>query len=381
MKRIRIVIVVLMLGAVGAGVGFFWPRHREERLVLPGVVEIQEVRLGSKIGGRVKSVEVLEGATAEKDQILVVFDVPELEAQRQQAEARFQTAQLDLEKALTGSRAEEKEAARKALEAARERYKRVKAGPRIEEIQQARSELKSAEADLQLAVEKFERAERLHSQRAMAPEDYEAARSNRDRLRSVVNRQRSYLDQLLKGSRDEDIAEAKALMDQAQANYDLVMAGTRSEDKGIAEARKVEAYGKLQEINANLKEAVVRAPERVLVEVMGVRKGDVVAPNVPIVRVLRKDDLWIKAYVPETKLGLVHLDQEVTVTVDSHPGEKFQGFIRQIANASEFTPRNIQSPDERRFQMFGIKVRVPDPKNVFKSGMAAEVTVPLVSGE
>ena len=57
------------------------------------------------------------------------------------------------------------------------------------------------------------------------------------------------------------------------------------------------------------------------------------------------------------------------------------GFIRQIANASEFTPRNIQSPDERRFQMFGIKVRVPDPKNVFKSGMAAEVTVPLVSGE
>ena len=381
MKRIRIVIVVLMLGAVGAGVGFFWPRHREERLVLPGVVEIQEVRLGSKIGGRVKSVEVLEGATAEKDQILVVFDVPELEAQRQQAEARFQTAQLDLEKALTGSRAEEKEAARKALEAARERYKRVKAGPRIEEIQQARSELKSAEADLQLAVEKFERAERLHSQRAMAPEDYEAARSNRDRLRSVVNRQRSYLDQLLKGSRDEDIAEAKALMDQAQANYDLVMAGTRSEDKGIAEARKVEAYGKLQEINANLKEAVVRAPERVLVEVMGVRKGDVVAPNVPIVRVLRKDDLWIKAYVPETKLGLVYLDQEVTVTVDSHPGEKFQGFIRQIANASEFTPRNIQSPDERRFQMFGIKVRVPDPKNVFKSGMAAEVTVPLVSGE
>jgi HlyD family secretion protein len=381
MKRIRIVILVLMLGAVGAAVGFFWPRHRLETLVLPGVVEIQEVRLGSKIGGRVKSVEVLEGATAEKDQILVVFDVPELEAQRQQAEARFQAAQLDLEKALTGSRSEEKEAARKALEAARERYKRVKAGPRIEEIQQARSELKSAEADLQLAVEKFDRAERLHNQRAMAPEDYEAARSNRDRLRSVVNRARSYLDQLLKGSRDEDIAEAKALMEQAQANCDLVMAGTRSEDKGIAEARKVEAYGKLQEINADLKEAVVRAPERVLVEVMGVRKGDVVAPNTPIARVLRKDDLWIKAYVPETKLGLVHLDQEVTVTVDSHPGEKFQGFIRQIANASEFTPRNIQSPDERRFQMFGIKVRVPDPKNVFKSGMAAEVTVPLVSGE
>jgi multidrug efflux pump subunit AcrA (membrane-fusion protein) len=230
MKRRQIFFLVLLLAATGAAVGFFWPRQRPQTLVLSGVVEIQEIRLGSKIGGRVKSVEVLEGAIAAKDQTLVTFDVPELEAQRQQAEARLQAAQFELDKAIAGARPEEKEASRKALEAARERYKRVKAGPRIEEIQQARSDLKSAEADLELAVERFDRAEKLHNKRAMAPEDYEAARSNRDRLRAVVNRTRAYLDQLLKGSRDEDIAEAKAQMEQAQANYDLIMAGTRTED-------------------------------------------------------------------------------------------------------------------------------------------------------
>jgi len=115
----------------------------------------------------------------------------------------------------------------------------------------------------------------------------------------------------------------------------------------------------------------------VVVEVLGVRKGDVVAPNQPIVRVLRADDLWVKVYVPETKLGMIHLDQQVSVTVDSHPGKQFQGTVRQIATESEFTPRNIQSPDERRFQVFGVKVRVSNPDGVFKSGMAAEVTVPL----
>src|SRR5438132_2070489 len=348
MKRKQILFLVLILAATAAAVGFFWPRHRAQSMVLPGVVEIQEIRLGSKIGGRVKSVEALEGAIVDKDKPLVIFDVPELEAQRQQPEARLQAAQFDLDKARAGARPEEREASRKALEAARERYKRLKAGPRIEEIQQARSDLKSAEADLELANERFDRAEKLYNKRAMAPEDYEAARSNRDRARGVTNRQRAYLDQLLKGSRDEDIAEAKALMEQAQANYDLIMAGTRSEDIGAAEARKAEAFGRLQELDANLKESVVRAPERVVVEVMAVRKGDVVTANQPIVRVLRTDDLWVRVYVPETQLGMVRLNQEVTVRIDSYPERVFKGEVIQIASESEFTPRNLQSADQRR---------------------------------
>jgi multidrug resistance efflux pump len=139
----------------------------------------------------------------------------------------------------------------------------------------------------------------------------------------------------------------------------------------------VEAQGKLREIEANLQEAVVRAPERVLVEVLAVRKGDVVPPNQPILRVLRADDLWVKVYVPETELGRVKLNQPAEVTVDAYPGRVFSGTVFHIAAESEFTPRNVQSVDERRHQVFGIKVRVPDPQGIFKSGMAAEVTLPL----
>jgi len=155
------------------------------------------------------------------------------------------------------------------------------------------------------------------------------------------------------------------------------LAGTRPEDIANAKAKVLEMEGKLKEIDANLQEAIVRAPERVIIEILAVRKGDLVPPNQPVVRALRAADLWVKVYVPETQLGKVHLNDEVEVTIDSHPGRVFKGVIRQIAAESEFTPRNVQSPDERRHQVFGMRVYVENPEGVFKSGMAAEVRIPL----
>src|SRR5207248_7381023 len=153
--------------------------------------------------------------------------------------------------------------------------------------------------------------------------------------------------------------------------------GTRPEEKDESRARLAEARARLAEIEANLAEAVVKAPEPAVVEVLAVRKGDLVPPNQPVVRVLRADDLWVKVYVPETELGRVRLGQTVDVTVDSYPDQRFTGTVVQIAAESEFTPRNVQSADERRHQVFGVKVRVADPEGVFKSGMAAEVFLPL----
>jgi multidrug resistance efflux pump len=83
----------------------------------------------------------------------------------------------------------------------------------------------------------------------------------------------------------------------------------------------------------------------------------------------------VKVFVPATELGNIRTGQAVGVTVDSHPGRRFEGTVIHVASVSEFTPRNVQSPDERRHQVFAVKVRVADPDGVFKSGMAAEVTL------
>jgi multidrug resistance efflux pump len=179
------------------------------------------------------------------------------------------------------------------------------------------------------------------------------------------------------GYREEDVAEAAGDVARLSARHALLRNGTRYEDKAAAAANVATTEAELAEAETQLREAVVTAPERCLVDVLAVRPGDVAQPGQALARVLRADDLWVKVFVPATELGNLRLNQEVGVRVDSHPGKRFAGRIVHIASVSEFTPRNVQSADERSYQMFAAKVRVADPDGVFKSGMAADVFVPL----
>jgi multidrug resistance efflux pump len=373
-----IAFAVLLLAAGGAALFIFWPfGGPADTLRLPGVVEIQEVRLGSKIGGRVCEVCVAEGDEIKAGQVLVRLETPELEAQREQLLARLQESESALEKARNGSRQEEKDSAKAALESAQARLKRLKAGSRAEEIRQTRSDLEAATADSRLYHEDFERAERMYRSAAMPRADYDRAKAVYERATGKTASMKAHLDLLLAGTRPEEIEEAEAESRKAEANLRLQLAGTRSEDLAAAEATVAEARGKLHEVEANLREATVTAPEPAVVEVLSVRKGDLVAVNQPMLRVLRTADLWVKVYVPETQLSKVRLQQSVNLTVDGYPGRRFEGIVQQISSASEFTPRNVQTLDERRHQVFGVRIRVADNQGVFKSGMAADVYVPL----
>lgn len=326
MRWVGILAGGILLTAAALAVAFFGAfRGRPQTLRLPGIVEIQEVRLGSKLGGRVAETAVTEGDLIPPGQLLVRFEMPEMEAQKQQQEARVRLAEAELLKARNG--------------------------PRPEEIRYARSEFEAAEADLKLAKEDFERAERLMRQGSLARAEHDFARAARDRVQGRVA--------------------------MARARHELVLAGTRQEEIEAAAATVQEARAKLKEIEAHLAEGSVRAPERCVVEVLAVRKGDLVPAGQPVVRVLRADDMWVRVYVPETDLGKIRLHQHVTVTCDAYPERRFEGEVIQIASQSEFTPRNVQSVDERRHQVFGVKVRVADPQGVFKAGMAAEVTIEL----
>jgi multidrug resistance efflux pump len=365
--------------AVAAGLGALglaWPfGGGPSALVLPGTVETQEVHLGSKAGGRVAEVLVSEGDLVEPGRLLVRFEAPELEAQRQQGQARLRAAEADWEKAYHGARPEEIEAARQAAAAAEAHWQRLVKGPRDEEVRQAEAELASWEAEQKLAGQKLDRVNRLLPVAGSSLEENQVAAAALARAGAQARAARARLDLLRAGTRPEEIAEAEAERNRARAQYDLLRAGTRAEDLAAAEARVCEVRAQLREVEARLEEALVRALERAVVEVVAVRRGDLVAPNGPLLRVLRADDLWVKVYVPEPELGRVRLGQHAEVRVDGYPGRTFDGTVTQVAGVSEFTPRNVQSADERRHQVFGVKVRVADPQGVFKSGMAAEVTL------
>ena len=380
-KKMLMVGLVLVAG-VALGLGFYWPFTPTGGLRFSGIVEIQEVRLGSKVGGRVAKVLVKEGDQVESGQPLLIFDVPEMENQKEQYVARAAMAEAEYTRALHGPRPEEKRAGKAAAEAAQAKLDRLLEGWREEEKRQVASELESAEAEYKQALEEHERVLQLYRQKSVARTEYDSALSSRDRARGRVNAARARNDMFKAGNRKEDIAEARAEFEKAQARYDELYHGTREEDIALAKAKFDEAKAKIRELDINLKEAVVKVPPdfgKALVEVISVRPGDLVAPNQPVIRVLRTEDLWVKIFVPETKLGQVTEDKnvEVEVRVDAFPRKKFRGVIKQIANASEFTPRNVQSADERRHQVFAVKIFIPDPQGVFQAGMAAEVFLPL----
>jgi HlyD family secretion protein len=114
----------------------------------------------------------------------------------------------------------------------------------------------------------------------------------------------------------------------------------------------------------------VRAPAAGLVQSLDLRPGDLVAPNQPVATLIEASQLWIRVYVPETRLGEVRRGGAARVFIDGHPGRAFAATVTEISPRAEYTPRNIQTLDQRNDQMFGVKV-VPAPAAELKPGMAA----------
>src|SRR5262249_34735921 len=154
---------------------------------------IQEVRLSSKVGGRVADIHTFEGAVVEPDQPLVTFEEPELKAQYEQQLARLRAAEADLDKAHNGPRPEEKQAARAAVESARAHWERLRAGA-PEKLREARTALEPARAALNLALEDYARAEHLFRKGSISKAEFDAARAARARAQGRTSSAQSRLD-------------------------------------------------------------------------------------------------------------------------------------------------------------------------------------------
>jgi membrane fusion protein YbhG len=208
----------------------------------------------------------------------------------------------------------------------------VLAGARPEEINRARADYENAEKERR-------RLELLMKEGIIARQAYDdavtAARTRQEMLR-----------ELERGNRPQEIEAARG---------------------AAAEAERHLAYLRRQR-----EETVVKAPAAGVIQSFDLRPGDLVAPNAPVATLLEPDQLWVRVFVPETKLGLVRVGQRAELTVDSFPKRAFPGKVVEISPRAQYTPRNIQTLDQRSDQVFGVKVSV-DPAPELKPGMAALV--------
>jgi HlyD family secretion protein len=205
-------------------------------------------------------------------------------------------------------------------------------GPRSEEVARARADHENAERERR-------RLELLMKEGIVARQTYDdAATAAKTRLET--------LQELQRGNRPEEIEAARAAVDEAVRH--------------------------LEYLHRQRQETVVKAPAAGVVQSFDLRPGDLVAPNAPVATLLEPDQLWVRVYVPETRLGLVRVGQRADLTVDSFPKRAFPGKVVEISPRAQYTPRNIQTLDQRSDQVFGVKVNV-EPAPELKPGMAALV--------
>jgi HlyD family secretion protein len=360
MSRKRLVLLVLVIAAIVAGTAFSqgWFR-RDTSFEGSGTVEARNIRVGSKIAGRIDKVLVREGDTVEAGQVLVTFDDRELIATLQQSRASAQKAER-------GYRKEEIEQARAAADAAKAEYEQRQNGYRHEDIAAAQADLDRAKADEIRTRLDSQRYDALAQKDLVSKQQRDTAQANWRMALAQMENARHKLDQLQRGYRQEEIAAAKARYEQAVASLQMMERGNRPEDVALAKA----AYSFDQ---ARFRETQVVAPTAATVEVLDVRPGDLVAPNTPVATLLERDQIYVRIYIPETELGRVQLGQKAEVRGDSFPNTVFDGVVEQINQQAEFLPRNVQTREERVHQVFGVKVRINETSGKIRAGMAVDV--------
>ena len=170
--------------------------------------------------------------------------------------------------------------------------------------------------------------------------------------------------------------EPSASLAEAEARLRQLESGYRKEEIAQVRAAAEMARARVERLKTQLDETVVRAPFDAVVDVLDLEPGDMVGPGRPVATLLRPDGLWVRAYLPEEKLGFVRPGLEVKVRVDSFPGKSFPGVVRRVHRQAEFTPRNVQTQEERVLQVFQTEVVIIDPDQVLRPGMNADVIIP-----
>lgn len=371
-KRILIVISAIFVLTVTALL--LYSQWRPASNKVSGVIEADEIRLGSRVGGRVKEVLVEEGKPVKAGQPLVILEEFDLDERLAEAEANLAARQAEYDRFTNGFRTEEKDQAQARLDRLTAKVKKLVDGPRPEEIAAGQARLDLAVAQLERAQASYNRVNKLFEQGkgAVTREDIDRATEEVKVTRANSQIRTQEFQLLDKGTRAEDIAQAKAELREAEAALALVERGYRDEEKRQAQAARDAAKAARDAIVAQQEELEIKAPVDGVVEAVELQKGDLVSAGAPVLSIMDTSHLWVRAYVPEDRLD-VKIGDRLQVTVDSYPGKSFQGEVTFISRQAEFTPSNVQTPQERSKQVFRIKVKLLEGLDRLRPGMAADI--------
>ena len=369
LKRLLAIVVV----AAAMVALLVWSQYRPEPLHVSGIIKAHEIRIGSRVGGRVSRVLVDEGQSVQTGAVLVELEPFQLRELLAQATAQRAQVTATRDKVKAGFRVEEVAQAKAHYDQLAATVEKLVNGSRKEDISAAKSQLELAEAQLKLAQLKHKRSEELYAKKATTQEEMDQANTELRVAHATMESQRDALAKLENGTRPEELAEARAQLEEARQIWLQRQHGSRPEEIAEAEASVESAAAAAQAIQRQMDELSIKAPADGMVEAIDLRPGDLIGANAPGISVMDLSQLWVRAYVPENRLS-VKVGDPVDVTVDSFPGERFKARITFVSTQAEFTPGNVQTPEERSKQVFRIKVTLDAAaRERLRPGMAADV--------
>jgi len=388
-KPVPIVILAIILAA--AGVYFFLNSGEEDSgnlIKVSGNIELTEVSIAFKASGRLIERAVDEGDAVKKGMIVARLDSDQLTAQkdRETAGLQFATAQLaQAETALDWQKQSleaDLEQRRADLAAADARLLELKNGSRPEEINEAEAAAAAAQAEYARTENDWTRGQTLYKNGDISTARYDQYRSQWLSAEAVLKQATERQALVLAGPRREQVEAASAQVDRARAAIKTAEANRleikrREQELPLRRADIARAEANLALIETQLADTEAWSPIDGVVLVKAAEPGEIIPAGTPVMTIGDLDHPWLRAYIRQTDLGKVKLGDKVKITTDSYPGKTYEGRVSFIAADAEFTPKQIQTQEERVKLVYRIKIDVGNPEHELKSNMPADALIEL----
>lgn len=316
----RILFLILFAALFLSGCG---NNNQPDRIEASGNIESTNVTVSSKVSGEIEKILYDEGQIVKEGDTVMIIDHKTLQIQLDQAEASVDAAKAQL-----------------AL---------LKKGARKEDISQAEESVKQAQVNFDLARKDKDRMDKLFEAKSISPYQYENATAKYELTRAQLQSANDNLDKLKNFSRPEEIQQAEANLNKQIAAAEL--------------------------FRKSIRDSYVQSPINGFIVDKYFEKGETVTQMSSLFKVADLSTVDLKIYVSEEELGRIKLGQSVDINIDAYPNNNYKGKVIYISPEAEFTPKNIQTKDERTKLVFAVKIRVANPKYELKPGMPADALV------
>ncbi|MGC9970111.1 MAG: efflux RND transporter periplasmic adaptor subunit [Bryobacteraceae bacterium] len=353
---------------------------------LSGNIELTEVNISFKIAGRLIERAVTEGDPVKKGMVVARLDKEQLLAQRDRAQAALDSSESLLVQQRTSiewqdetleAQIQQRQAELKNADA---RLAELLAGSRTQEKEQARAAVDRTQTEYGRSANDWKRAQTLFKNEDISAADYDQYRTRYETADAQLKSAKEQLALVLEGPRRETIAQAQAMLGQSraalrQAEAQRLELKRRKEEIATRLADIAARRADVQIVATQLADTQAISPIDGVVLVKAAEPGEILAAGTTVVTVGDIHHPWVRAYLSELDYGRVKLGDKVKVTTDSFPGKIYWGRVSFISSEAEFTPKQIQTQEERSKLVYRVKIEVENPNQELKSNMPADAEI------